>query len=42
MTNLPLRWGGGGMGEFEKWGWDLGNGGTILKWGADTPLRTIS
>ena len=41
MTNLPLRW-GGGMGEFEKWGWDLGNGGTILKWGADTPLRTIS
>ena len=33
---------GGGMGEFEKWGWDLGNGGTILKWEADNPLRTIS
>ena len=44
MTDLPVRWGGGGggggMGDFKKWG-DPSNEGMILKWGFDTPLRTM-
>ena len=32
--------GGGGMGDFKKWG-DPNNGGRMtLEWGVDNPLRT--
>ena len=43
MTDLPLRCGGGagGGGEGKEMGGHPSNGGMILKWRIDTPLRTM-
>ena len=40
MTDLPVRWVGGGWGILRNGG-DPSNEGMILKWGFDTPLRTM-
>ena len=44
MTDLPLRWGGGGEGGLGilRNGGNPSNGGMILKCRGDTPLRTMS
>ena len=39
MTDLPVRW-DWRIGDFKKWG-ILVMGRMILKWGVDTPLRTM-
>ena len=42
MTDLPVKvGGGGGGGGILRNGGDPCNGGMILKWGFDTPLRTM-
>ena len=38
MTDLLVKW--GGMGDFKKWV-DPSNGGMILKWGVNTPVRAM-
>ena len=40
MTDLQVRWADGGF--LKMRGGDPSNGGMILKWGVNTPLRTMN